>query len=107
VLVQFCQDNTISVILFYPIGHFIFVKKKSMITDIQRRNQILKRISKIPKEKLKALDDYISKLEHEPAREKRTLSFAGAWKELDESVFDEFTKKLINNRQKNRRRIDE
>jgi hypothetical protein len=78
-----------------------------MITDIQRRNQILKRISKIPKEKLKVLDDYISKLEHEPARKKRTLSFAGAWKELDESVFDEFTKSLINNRQKNRRRIDE
>lgn len=78
-----------------------------MITDIQRRNQILKRISKIPKEKLKALDEYISKLEHEPAKKNRTLSFAGAWKDMDESILDDFTKKLIRNRQKNRPRIDE
>lgn len=78
-----------------------------MITDIQRRNQILKRISKIPKEKLKELDEYISKLEHDVERNNKTLSFAGAWKDMDESVFDEFTKKLITNRQKNRRRIDE
>jgi hypothetical protein len=78
-----------------------------MITNIQRRNQILKRISKIPKEKLKALDEYISKLEHEPVRKNRTLSFAGAWKDMDESVLDDFTKRLINNRKKNRSRIDE
>lgn len=78
-----------------------------MITDIQRRNQILKRINRIPKDKLKELDDYITKLEHEPGRKNRTLSFAGAWNDIDEYVFDELTEKLITNRQKNRRRIDE
>ena len=30
-----------------------------MITDTQRRNQILRRISRIPKDKLKELDDYV------------------------------------------------
>jgi hypothetical protein len=34
-----------------------------MVTDAQRRNQILRRISRIPKDKLKELDDYISKFE--------------------------------------------
>jgi hypothetical protein len=78
-----------------------------MITDIQRRNQILRRINRIPKDKLKELDEYISKLEHDVERNNKTLSFAGAWKDMDESILDDFTKKLINNRQKDRRRIDE
>lgn len=78
-----------------------------MITDIQRRNQILRRISRIPEDKLKDLDDYISKLEHRDKSENRTLSFAGAWKDLDNSLFEDLTDKLIVNRQKNRRRIDE
>jgi len=60
-----------------------------MITDIQRRNQILRRIN------------------HNVGRNNKTLSFAGAWKDIDESVFDDFTEKLIRNRQKNRPRIDE
>ena len=37
--------------------------KNSMITDSQRRNLILRRINRIPKDKLKELEDYISKLE--------------------------------------------
>jgi L-lactate utilization protein LutB len=78
-----------------------------MITDIQRRNQILRRINRIPKDKLKELDEYISKLEHDVERNNKTLSFAGAWKDMDESILDDFTKKLIRNRQKNRPRIDE
>lgn len=78
-----------------------------MITDIQRRNQILRRVSRIPKDKLKELDEYISTLENESEKKKRTLSFAGAWKDIDDSVLDDFTEKLISNRQKNRKRIDE
>ena len=77
-----------------------------MITDTQRRNQILRRISRIPKDKLKELDDYVSKLEQENNTKKRTLSFAGAWQDIDNSIFDDLTNNLINNRQKNRRRID-
>jgi hypothetical protein len=78
-----------------------------MITDIQKRNQILRRISRIPKDKLKELDEFVSKLEHDISQKNRTLSFAGAWKDIDESAFDDLTENLISNRQKNRRRIDE
>jgi hypothetical protein len=63
-----------------------------MITDAQRRNQILRRISQIPKDRLKELDEYISNLEQEKNIKKKTLSFAGAWKDIDDSVFDDLTK---------------
>ncbi len=77
-----------------------------MITDTQRRNQILRRISKIPDNKLKELDDYVSKLEKEIKRFSRVMTYAGAWKDIDESIFEDLTRNLISNRQKNRGRIN-
>ena len=78
-----------------------------MIIDTQIRNLILRRISRIPKDKLRELDEYVSKLEQGVSKKSRVLSFAGAWKDIDDSTFDDLTKNLINNRQKNKRRIDE
>lgn len=78
-----------------------------MITDIQRRNQILRRISRLPKEKLNELDDFISKLEEGIKSKSKVLSYAGSWQDIDESVFNDFTDNLINNREINKRRIDE
>lgn len=78
-----------------------------MITDTQRRNQIFRRISKIPKEKLKKLEEYVAKLEKEDDLKSKNLSFAGAWKDIDNTVFDDFTKNLIEMRESNRGRIDE
>jgi|GEM_PF-477082 len=80
---------------------------KIMITDIQRRNQILRRISRIPKDKLKELDEFVSKLEQEINKKNKTLSYAGTWQDIDNEVFDDLTKNIIAKRQKNRRRIDE
>ncbi len=77
-----------------------------MITDSQRRNQILRRISKIPSDKLRDLDEYLSKLEHSTDKNK-IASYAGAWKDLEDSVFEDLTTNLIANRSKNRQRIDE
>ncbi|NOX86240.1 MAG: hypothetical protein GXO86_09795 [Chlorobi bacterium] len=78
-----------------------------MITDIQRRNRILKKIYRIPKDKLRELDEFLSKLEEDVNHKSQILSFAGSWKDIDQSVFDTFTKDLISNRKKNRKRIDE
>lgn len=77
-----------------------------MITDTQKRQIILRRISRIPLEKLTELDNLISKFDNEIIKKTKTLSFAGAWKSIDDSVFTELTDKLISNRQKNKRRID-
>jgi hypothetical protein len=58
-------------------------------------------------DKLEELDEYLSKLEQEMGNKNRTMSFAGAWKDIDDSILDDLTTNLISNRQKNRRRIDE
>lgn len=78
-----------------------------MITDAQRRNQLLRRISRIPPNKLKELEEYISKLEQDKSQKSRILSFAGVWQDIEDSAFEDLTKNLINNRLRNRRRIDE
>lgn len=78
-----------------------------MITDTQRRNQILRKINRIPTDKLKELDDFVSKLEQGIIQKSKTLSFAGAWSDIDDTVFNDLTHDLISNRQRNRRRIDE
>jgi len=78
-----------------------------MITDIQRRNQIVRKIHCIPVDKLKELDDFVTKLEEKSIPASKTLLFAGAWRDIDDNLFDELTHDLITRRQKNRRRIDE
>ena len=78
-----------------------------MITDTQRRNQIVRKINRIPVDKLKELDDFVSKLEEDLTQKSKTLSFAGSWKDIDDTLFNDLTSDLISNRQRNRRRIDE
>lgn len=78
-----------------------------MITDTQKRQQILRKIYRVPSEKLKELDDFISKLEQNINNKTKILSFAGAWQNIDDSILNDLTDNLISNRQKNRRRVDE
>ena len=77
------------------------------MTNAQIRNQLLRKIQKIPNDKLKELNDYIAKLEGERENKSKVLSFAGAWSDIDNSVFQDLTENLINNRQRNKRRINE
>ena len=78
-----------------------------MLTDTQRRNQILRRINKMSSDKLKDLEKYVSKLEQETGKKFDSILYAGAWTDIDDSVFEDFTTNLINHRRKNRQRIDE
>ncbi len=78
-----------------------------MISDTQIRNQLLRRIHRIRADKLKQLDDYAAKLEESINNKEKILSFAGAWENIDDDLFNDFTDKLITRRQRNKRRIDE
>jgi hypothetical protein len=78
-----------------------------MIADNQIRQQIFRKIRRIPSNKLKELNDYLNELEETSARASKTLSFAGSWSNIDQSVFFELTDNLISNRNKNSRRFDE
>ena len=78
-----------------------------MITDTQKRQQILRKIYRVPSEKLKELDDFVSNLEKGIHKKSKNLSFAGAWQNIDDSVLKDLTENLISNRQRNKRRADE
>ncbi len=78
-----------------------------MITDAQIRNQLLRKIKKIPNDKLKELNDYISKLEGQSDNKSNALFFAGAWNDIENSTFNDLTVDLIRNRQRNKRRNNE
>jgi len=78
-----------------------------MITDKQRKNQILRRIQKLPPDKLKELHEFMDQLEQETPKKRKVLSYAGAWSDMNESAFNDLTKNLISSRQKNKRRFEE
>ena len=78
-----------------------------MPTDMQIRNRLLRRIQRIPADKLGELEDFMSTLEENASKKEKILSFAGAWKDMDESLFEDFTVNLIRNRRRNKRRTDE
>ena len=78
-----------------------------MITNTQIRNQILRKIQRIPADRLKELDIFVSKLEETTDKKGKNLSFAGAWENIDDNLFNEFTNNLIDRRQRSKRRINE
>ncbi len=78
-----------------------------MISDTQIRDQLIRRINRIRADKLRQLDDYAAKLEESINNKEKILSFAGAWENIDDDLFYDFTDKLIDRRQRNKRRIDE
>ena len=75
-----------------------------MITETQIRSQILRRIQRIPSNRLVELNEFVSKLEQTSSNKDKILSFAGAWENLDTTAFEELTENLISNRQRNIRR---
>ena len=78
-----------------------------MIADTQIRQLILRKIRRIPSNKLNDLNEYLSKLEQTTEKTSKILSYAGCWSNIDESAFDELTDNLILNRSKNSRRFNE
>ncbi|MBW6480528.1 MAG: hypothetical protein K0B37_13960 [Bacteroidales bacterium] len=78
-----------------------------MKTETQIRNQILRRIQRIPGDKLKDLSEYVAKLEQNINKKEKILSYAGVWENMEDSAFEELTDKLISRRERNKRRSDE
>ena len=57
-----------------------------MIADTQIRQQILRKIRRIPSNKHNDLNEYLSKLEQATGKASKILSYAGSWKNIDESA---------------------
>jgi len=69
-----------------------------MTTETKIRKQILRRIERIPDEHIAEIDDYLKKLENRSTKRDKILAYAGAWNDIDESVFREFTEELLTRR---------
>ncbi len=78
-----------------------------MKTNTQIRNRILRKIQRIPADRLKELEVFVSKLEETTNKKEKNLSFAGAWKNIDDNLFNELTENLLDRRRRNKRRINE
>lgn len=78
-----------------------------MITNTQIRNQILKKIQRIPADRLRELEVFVSKLEETSNKKAINLSFSDAWENIDDDLFSELTDNLIDKRQRTKRRINE
>jgi hypothetical protein len=72
------------------------------MAETKKRNQILKRIERIPVEHLSDIEKYLKTLEAKNTRKSKVLSYAGVWKDLDDNIFQEFTEELIARREENK-----
>lgn len=78
-----------------------------MNTDNKKRSQIIQRIQKIPSKNLNEIEELVNKLEKRKSSKEKILSFSGAWKDLNEDTFKDFTDNLGEKRMNNRRRFEE
>ncbi|MCF7886691.1 MAG: hypothetical protein K9M80_09365 [Candidatus Marinimicrobia bacterium] len=77
-----------------------------MATDTQKRQRILRKIYQIHSDKLNEIEEFLSHIDKRPHKKSQNLSYAGAWKNIDDTVLKDLTENLIPNRQRNRRRFD-
>jgi len=69
------------------------------------KDKIISRISRMNRNRLQYIDKYIDQLEEMNKKRQAILSFAGAWKDIDEEVFKDFTDHLHSNRTLGNERI--
>jgi hypothetical protein len=66
------------------------------------RNGLIRKVQKLPMEKLTEITNLLEKIENQVKSKEKTLALAGAWKDLNEEIFVELTDKLHINRANDR-----
>lgn len=66
------------------------------------RNNLIRKIQQLSTDKLTEITNLLSKIENQFKSKDKTLKLAGAWKDLDNDVFNDLTEKLHDNRAKDR-----
>ena len=62
------------------------------------KTKIIDRLENFSANKLEDVWNFIDHLEEENANKKNLLSFAGTWKDIDDSLFEDLTTNLISRR---------
>lgn len=73
---------------------------------IKIRHKIIKSIRNVSDEELEDLYTYISKLEKKSRGHNDQLKFSGAWKDIDDGIFENFTYRIIERRKSSKRRFN-
>jgi len=66
------------------------------------RNSLVRKLQQLSADKLTEINNLLSKIESQLKSKDKTLKLAGAWKDLDDSFFNEITEKLHDNRANDR-----
>jgi len=77
-----------------------------MTASQKLRDDIHKRIEKLPTDQLQELLIFLISLEKDATHIEKVLSFAGIFKDLDDEVFNDLTINLHENRMASTREID-
>jgi|GEM_PF-968443 len=78
-----------------------------MITEKNKRSQIISRVKSLPNEQLDTLDLFIKSLEKAGSNETDVLSFAGIFKNMNPEIWDDLTNSLHEKRIAEPQRIPE
>jgi hypothetical protein len=75
-----------------------------MTIDAPIRTRLIDKIQQMPENKLQVIDRFLEQLQDTIGKKEVIISFAGGWKDMDNSILDEFTEGLITRRERNRER---
>jgi len=75
-----------------------------MTIEAQIRTRLIYKIQQMPENKLQVIDRFLEELDDSLGKKEVIISYAGAWKDMDNSILDEFTDSLITRRESNRER---
>lgn len=74
-----------------------------MLKEKEIRKRILKRIEKMPVDKLDNVWKLLKNIENQNKNKADILSYAGCWKDIDQELFDDLTINLGERRLQDRR----
>jgi len=75
-----------------------------MFNDTEIRKKILKKISRMPTDKLNGVLNYLKKIDLDRKNKNQILFYAGIWSDLDNETFSALTDQLIDRRKSSSRR---
>ena len=76
-----------------------------MHTDNKLRNRLVRKIQRLPADKLKQVDNLLDEIEEEISAKEKILQLAGSWNDLDDELFNDLTTNLHQNRNNDRQII--
>lgn len=73
-----------------------------MNVDQRLRNSLVRKLQRLPTDKLSEVNELLGKIENQLRSKDKTLQLAGSWKDVEDDFFTEMVEKLHRNRSQDR-----